>query len=170
MIIAPVADFLDQHELIIVPDPALYKVPFAALEDKSGNYLSEDYRIRIVPSLATLGLIHDSPADYNRQTEAMIVGEPDVRDVSYKGTLGVLLSFARCKRDTEMIGELIGTEPLLSRQATKQAVLQRIPSVSLIHFAAHGDAKRGEIAVAPEYHINGIPTEKDYLLTMNDIS
>ena len=69
-----------------------------------------------------------------------------------------------------MIGELIGTEPLLSRQATKQVVLQRIPSVSLIHFAAHGDAKRGEIALAPEYHINGIPTEKDYLLTMNDIS
>ena len=100
MIIAPMADFLDQHELIIVPDPALYKVQFAALEDESGNYLSEDYRIRIVPSLVTLGLIHDSPADYCRQTEAMIVGEPDVRDVSYKGTLGVLLSFSRCKRDS----------------------------------------------------------------------
>ena len=58
MIIAPVADFLDQPELIIVPDRALYKVPFAALENESGNYLSEDYRIRIVPSLTTLALIH----------------------------------------------------------------------------------------------------------------
>ena len=170
MIIAPVADFLDQPELIIVPDPALYKVPFAALENESGNYLSEEYRIRIVPSLTTLGLIHDSPADYHSQTEALIVGEPDVRDVSYKGRLGVLCRLPSAKEEAEMIGELIGAVPLLGRQATKQAVLQRIPSVSLIHFAAHGDAERGEIALSPQYPINGIPTEKDYLLTMADIS
>ena len=170
MIIAPVADFLDQPELIIVPDPALYKVPFAALENGSGNYLSEVYRIRIVPSLTTLGLIQDSPEDYHSQTGALIVGEPDVRDVSYKGSLGVLCRLPAAKEEAEMIGELIGAVPLLGRQATKQAVLQRIPSVSLIHFAAHGDAERGEIALAPQYPINGIPTEKDYLLTMADIS
>ena len=69
-----------------------------------------------------------------------------------------------------MIGELIGAVPLLGRQATKEAVLQSMSSVSLIHFAAHGDAERGEIALAPQYPINGIPTEKDYLLTMADIS
>ena len=170
MIIAPVADFLDQPELIIVPDRALYKVPFAALENENGNYLSEDYRIRIVPSLTTLGLIHDSPADYHSRTEALIVGEPDVRDVSYKGNLGVLCRLPSAKEEAEMIGKLIGAVPLLGRQATKQAVLQSIPSVSLIHFAAHGDAERGEIALAPQYPINGIPTEKDYLLTMADIS
>ena len=170
MIIAPVADFLDQPELIIVPDRAMYKVPFAALENESGNYLSEDYRIRIVPSLTTLGLIQDSPADYHSRTEALIVGEPDVRDVSYKGNLGVLCRLPSAKEEAEMIGKLIGAVPLLGRQATKQAVLQSIPSVSLIHFAAHGDAERGEIALAPQYPISGIPTEKDYLLTMADIS
>ena len=35
MIIAPVADLLDQRELVIVPDRVLYKVPFAALMDES---------------------------------------------------------------------------------------------------------------------------------------
>ena len=170
MIIDPVADFLDQPELVIVPDPALYKVPFAALKDESGSYLSEDYRIRIVPSLTTLGLIQDSPADYHSQTGALIVGEPDVRDVSYTGSLGVLCRLPAAKEEAEMIGKLTGVKPLLGKQATKQAVLQSIPSVSLIHFAAHGDAERGEIALAPQYPIDGIPTEKDYLLTMNDIS
>ena len=170
MIISPVADLLDQPELIIVPDPALFKVPFAALTDESGSYLSEDYRIRIAPSLTTLGLIQDSPADYHSQTGALIVGEPDVRDVSYKGSLGVLCRLPAAKEEAEMIGKLIGVKPLLGKQATKEAVLQSIPSVSLIHFAAHGDAERGEIALAPRYPINGIPTEKDYLLTMNDIS
>ena len=48
-------------------------------------------------------------------------------------------------------------------------------SVALIHIAAHGDAERGEIALAPspafriEYP-NGIPKEGLYLLTMSDIS
>ena len=150
MIIAPVADFLDQPELLIVPDRVLYKVPFAALMDESGKYLSEAYRIRVVPSLTTLGLIQGSPADYHSQTGALIVGDPDVRDVYYKGCLGELSRLPSAKEEAEMIGKLIGTEPLLTKQATKEAVLQNIHSVSLIHFAAHGDAERGEIALAPE--------------------
>ena len=170
MIIAPVADFLDQPELIIVPDRSLYKVPFAALKDDCGNYLSEDYRIRIVPSLTTLGLIQSSTADYHSRTGALIVGEPDVRDVSYKGCLGVLCRLPSAREEAEMIGKLIGAEPLLWKEATKEAVLQNIHSVSLIHFAAHGDAERGEIALAPQQPLNGIPTEEDYLLTMADIS
>ena len=170
MIISPVADFLDEPELMIVPDRVLYKVPFAALKDESGNCLSEAYRIRIVPSLTTLRVIQDTPVDYHSQTGALIVGDPDVRDVYYKGCLGVLSRLPAAKEEAEMIGKLIGAEPLLGKEATKKAVLQNIHSVSLIHFAAHGDAERGEIALAPESSFNGTPTEKDYLLTMADIS
>ena len=170
MIIAPVAEFLDQPELIIVPDRYLYKVPFAALQNESGNYLSEDYRIRIVPSLMTLGLIQCSPVDYHSRTGALIVGEPDVRDVSYKGSLGALCRLPSARAEAEMIGKLIGAEPLLGKEATKQTVLHRIQSVCLIHFAAHGDAERGEIALAPQQPFNGTPTEEDYLLTMAEIS
>ena len=170
MIIAPVVHFLDEPELMIVPDRALYKVPFAALMDERGNYLSDAYRIRIVPSLTTLGIIQDTPADYHSRTGALIVGEPDVRDVYYKGRLGVLSRLPCAREEAEMIGKLIGAEPLLGKQATKEAVLQNIHSVSLIHFAAHGDAERGEIALAPPSPTNGTPSEKDYLLTMADIS
>ena len=170
MIIAPVADFFDEPELLVVPERVLYKVPFAALMDESGNYLSEAYRIRIVPSLTTLGLIQNSPADYHSQTGALIVGDPDVRDVYYKGRFGELSRLPSAKEEAEMIGKLIGAEPLLGKEATKEAVLKKIHSVSLIHFAAHGDAERGEIALAPESSFNGTPTEEDYLLTMADIS
>ncbi|XP_078354290.1 tetratricopeptide repeat protein 28-like isoform X2 [Oculina patagonica] len=70
-----------------------------------------------------------------------------------------------------MIGEKLGVKPFLGPQASKQAVLQVINSVSLIHFAAHGDAERGEIALAPALSTpNRIPREEDYLLTMSDIS
>ena len=69
-----------------------------------------------------------------------------------------------------MIGRRLGVHPLLGPQATKQAVLERIDSVSLIHFAAHGDAERGEIALSPLRPTNRTPREEEYLLTMSDIS
>ena len=170
MIIAPVANVLEEPEIVIVPDRTLYKVPFAALEGETKTYLSQTYRIRIVPSLSTLGLIQDSPADYHSQTGALIVGDPDVGDVLYKGRLENPCRLPSARKEAEMIAELLGAEPLLEERATKQAVLQRIPSVSLIHFAAHGHAERGEIALAPQHPTNGTPCEKDYLLTMDDIS
>ena len=170
MIIAPVAEFLDEAEIMIVPHRALYKVPFAALKDESEKHLSQNYRIRIVPSLSTLGLIQDSPADYHSPTGALIVGDPDVGDVLYKGHLENPCRLPSARKEAEMIAELLGAEPLLEERATKQAVLERIPSVSLIHFAAHGHAERGEIALSPQRSTNVTPSEKDYLLTMDDIS
>ena len=170
MIIAPVANFLDEPELVIVPHRSLYKVPFAALKSESEAYLSQTYRIRIIPSLSTLGLIRDSPADYHSQIGALIVGDPDVGDVLYKGCNVNPCRLPSARKEAEMIAELLGAEPLLEERATKQAVLQRIPYVSLIHLAAHGHAERGEIALAPERPINGTPCEKNYLLTMDDIS
>ena len=170
MIIAPMADFLDQPELVIVPDRALYKIPFAALKDEKGKYLAETFRIRIVPSLTTLKLIQDSPAHYHSQTGALIVGDPEVGDVVYKGKIGTFSSLPCARKEAEMIGRLLEAQPLLGKQATKQAVLQSIHSVSLIHFAAHGNAESGEIALAPPQPINTTPKEEDYLLTMADIS
>ena len=170
MIIAPVAKLLDGPEVVIVPHRSLYKVPFAALKSESEAYLSQTYRIRIVPSLSTLGLIQESPADYHSQTGALIVGDPDVGDVLYKGCNVNPCRLPSARKEAEMIAELLGAEPLLEERATKRAVLQRIPSVSLIHLAAHGHAERGEIALAPERPTNATPCEKDYLLTMDDIS
>ena len=170
MIIAPVADYLDEPEIIILPDRDLYKVPFAALEDESGKCLSESFRIRIVPSLTTLKLIQDSPADYHSQTGVLIVGDPHVGEVLYKGILQQISRLSFANMEAKMIGKLFGTQPLLGKQATKQAVLQNIHSVSLIHFACHGNAERGEIVLAPPPVTDGTPQEEDYLLTMEDIS
>ena len=173
LLIAPVADLLTEPEIIIVPDRFLYRVPFAALRDQpGGKYLSETFRIRFVPSLSTLKLIQDSPEDYHSQTGALVVGDPKVGEVLYKGSpinFGkVPLPFAR--KEAEMVGQLLGVQPLLRERATKEAVLQAINSVSLIHVAAHGNAERGEICLSPNRATANIPQEEDYLLTISDIS
>ena len=173
LLIAPVADLLTEPEIIIVPDRSLYQVPFAALRDQPGvKYLSETFRIRFVPSLSTLKLIQDSPEDYHSQTSALVVGDPKVGKVLYKGSP---LNFDNdplpcARKEAEMVGRLLGVQPLLGERATKQAVLQAINSVSLIHFATHGNAERGEICLSPNRATDNIPQEEDYLLTMSDIS
>ena len=77
------------------------------------------------------------------------------------------LPFAR--REAEMIGRLLSVQPLLGEEATKQAVLQMLHSAGLIHFAARGDAERGEIVLSPVCSTVKLPKEQDYLLTMSNI-
>ncbi len=171
MVIGPVVDLLEEPEIIIVPDRSLNQVPFAALSDEGGKYLSETFRIRIVPSLSVLRLIQDSPADYHSQTGALIVGDPRVGLVFYKGCLENFKPLPCARKEAEMVGRLLGVQPLLAECATKRAVLDVIGSVSLIHIAAHGNAERGEIALAPIVRVASMtPQDDDYLLTMTDIS
>ena len=163
--IAPVADLLDEPEILIVPDRSLYKIPFAALKDENGKYLSETFRIRIVPSLTTLKLIQERPATQCNDRSVLIVGDPDV---SYVRPRLSQLSFAR--KEAKMIAEWLGVQPLLGCQATKQAVLEAMHSASLIHFAAHGDAERGEIVLAPVRPVNRTLNQDDFVLTTADVS
>ena len=149
--------------MIIVPDHSLYRIPFAALKDESGEYLSEKFRIRVIPSLTTLKLIQDSPATYHSQKGVLIVGDPEVG-------LEELPPLPFARKEVEMIAQLLNVRPLVGKQATKQTVLQKIHSVSLIHIAAHGNADKGDIALAPAKNIKGKLKKEDFVLTMSDIS
>ena len=178
LLVNPVSHLLDEPEIIIAPDRNLYRVPFPALLNESGKYLSERFRIRVVPSLTTLKLIQDSPADYHCQTGALVVGDPDVGEVIYMGFVNrKFVPLPGARKEAEMIARRLGVWPLLRQDATKKAVLEKMNSVSLIHIAAHGNAERGEIALAPLDPIppgcttqTRISQEDDYLLKMSDIS
>ena len=170
IIIAPMANLLKEPEIIIVPESCMYQVPFAAISDEGGKYLADTFRIRVVPSLTTLKLIQDSSPDYHSQRGALIVGDPEVGEVLLKGRRRIITSLPCARKEAEMIGRLLGVTPLTGDRATKEAVLDAINSVSLIHFAAHGDAERGEIALSPNCPTTFIPQDENYLLTMADIS
>ena len=169
--IAPVADHLEgSTDIVIVPDRSLYRVPFGALINENGKYLSDTFKIRYVPSLTVLKLIQDSPANYHSQAGALVVGDPDVGTVMFKGVTQHISRLPCAKMEAEMIGELLHVQPLTERQATKETVLKKMKSASLIHIAAHGDAERGDIALAPDRHVTRTPREEHYLLTMADVS
>ena len=168
LIIGPVCDLLHNKEVIIVPDGPLCLVPYAALVDANSKFLSESFRIRVIPSLTSLKLITHCPAGYHCKTGALLIGDPCLQEVTYQGRKLQQLPFA--KKEVEMIGRILNIEPLTGTEATKDAVLQRISSVALVHIAAHGRMETGEIALAPNpARASQRPKEKDYLLTMEDV-
>ena len=170
VIIAPVADQLTEPKIIIIPERSLYRVPFAALpHQEGGKCLAETFRIRIVPSLTTLKVIQDCPADYHSQTDALVVGDPKVGKARYRGEIRTFTSNAGARKEAEVIGKLLSVQPLLGERATKEAVLQAMNSVSLIHIAGIGNSDQGEIALSPRPSSSNIPEEEDYLLRISDI-
>ncbi|KAL9958842.1 hypothetical protein ACROYT_G035911 [Oculina patagonica] len=81
-----------------------------------------------------------------------------------------LTALPYAREEVEMIGRLINIKPLTGKDAKKMEVLEQLGSVALVHFAAHGDARRGEIALAPNSRRSSrMLKEEDCLLTMDDV-
>ncbi len=168
--IAPIVDLIDSPEIIIVPEGPVFQTSFASLKDENGKYLSERVRVRLIPSLTTLKLILDAPRNYHCQTGALIVGDPKVGPVEFKGNIVELPPLPKAREEAKMIARLLGVSCLVGEQASKEEVLHRIQEVSLVHIAAHGDAERGEIALAPNSSAIGIPKKEEFMLTMKDVA
>ena len=112
MRVAPVQEALTKPEIVIIPDGPLFFVPFAALKDKSGHFLSETKRIRIGPSLTTLKILKECPADKHCKTGALIVGGPVAEDVMYRGKMETFCDLPFARKETRRIGCLLGVKTL----------------------------------------------------------
>ena len=164
----PIADLIEGNEITFLPESPFCLVPFAALQDSDSSYLSDSFRICVLPSLTTFQLIHDCPADFHMKTGALLVGDPCFKHLIYQGRRLVQLPEAR--KEVEMIGRILSVSPLTGEMATKHEVLKRISSVALVHIAAHGKMETGEVILAPNTtRENPQPQEKDYVLTMKDV-
>ncbi|XP_066024420.1 tetratricopeptide repeat protein 28-like [Pocillopora verrucosa] len=137
IIVTPIADLIEGNdEITFVPEGPFCLVPYAALLDSNSSYLSDSFKIRVLPSLTTLQLIHDCPADFHMKTGALFVGDPCFKHIIYEG--GLLVQLPGARKEVEMIGRILNVSPLTGEMATKDEVLKRISSVALVHIAAHG--------------------------------
>ena len=152
-IIEPIQDLLLGTELMFVPDGPLCLAPFAAFKGPDSKYLCESFRVRVAPSLISLKMIADCPLDHHHRSGALLVGDP----------LTELPPLPCARKEVELIGRMLGITPLLGTQATKDEVLARLGSVALVHIAAHGNMKTGEIALASTEDV-----KKD-ILKMRDV-
>ena len=169
-IISPISNFIEDGELVVVPDGPLCLAPFAAFLDSESKYLSESMRIRILPSLMCMKLINASPKEYHNKSGALLVGDPCLDDFTTLLGENRYPPLPCAKKEVEMIGAMLGIHPLTGKEATKAEVLKRIGSVALVHIAAHGKIDTGEIALAPNPERKyRRPEEQDFRLTIPDV-
>ena len=169
-IFCPIAKLLRNDEIIVVPDGTLCLAPFAAFLDDSSRYLSESFRIRVIPSLTSLKLIVDAPEDYHSKSGALLVGDPCLKEITYLTGEPKMPQLPYAREEVRMIGEIVDTTPLTGKAASKDEVLRRIGSVALVHIAAHGQPGSGQIFLAPNAtRKNKCPQEDDYILKIADV-
>ena len=158
-VIDPILDMLEPQddELVIVPDGALCFTPWAAVV--------ESLRIRIVPSLTSYQLILSVPEGHHNKKGALLVGNPCLKELKKPSD-----DLPCAQEEVEIIASILKTRPLTGIHATKAEVMKRMSSVGLIHIAAHGNERTGEIALSPNPGWSSrFPQRKDYILKMSDV-
>lgn len=176
-LIAPIADLLPaepEARVTFIPQDELFFVPFAALADSSGKYLIEKHTILTAPSIQVLDLTNKQR---QRQTglakDVLVVGNPVMPKVSLQ--LGKaaeqLPSLPGAEREAIAIASVFNTRALTGSQATKAAVVQRLPQARIVHLATHGlldnlvgmlrQTVQSAIALAPTEAENGLLTARE---------
>ena len=168
VVLGTISHLLQSDEVIVVPDSPLFLVPYAALLDQHSRYLSETLTIRLVPTLTSLKLMTECPDEYHSTSGALLVGDPWVEGILFRGRR--IRQLPAAKEEVEMIGAILNIKALTGKEATKPEVLSRLNSVALVHIAAHGRAETGEIFLSPNPTVAKKKLkEEDFLLTMADV-
>lgn len=174
LLIQPIADILPKDpnaRVAFIPQDSLFLVPFAALQDASGKYLIEQHSILTAPSIQVLDLTRQqrqrlgSKQEEVGNMEFLIVGNPSMPSVSPKPgePLQQLPNLPGAEKEAKQIAQLLNTQALTGKEATKAAVLERMPKARIIHLATSMlvDKEQGlmsAIALAPSGNDNGLLT------------
>ncbi|CAB4024371.1 tetratricopeptide repeat 28-like, partial [Paramuricea clavata] len=160
ILIKPIEEYLTGSTLLIVPEGPLFTLPFAALLDPNEHHLCEKYSLEFAPSLHVLdSCLSTLPPKLG---PALFVGNPDLSSIHID-----LISLPYAEEEVAHCSKHFSAQPLVRHMATKQNVLNRMGSASIIHIAAHGDMNRAEIYLTPNQGEPLIPSS--YLLTAEDI-
>ncbi|WP_096665964.1 CHAT domain-containing protein [Dolichospermum compactum] len=174
LLITPIADLLpkkDTERVVFIPQSQLFLVPFPALQDEKGKYLIEKHTILTAPSIQVLDLTHKRKNALKKSgvgREILVVGNPTMPKNPITNEQESPLPGA--EREAVKIAELLKTQAMTGNKATKTAIVQKMPTARIIHFATHGfidDFKGfgvpGAIAFAPSGEDNGFLTSGEIL-------
>ncbi len=117
-----------------MPQGALFLVPFPALQAANGKYLIEQHTLSTASSIQALDLTRQQQRVQNREAgtgKALIVGNPTM-------PLPDLMPLPNAEAEAIAIAKSLGTAAITGKQATKAAIVQKMPQASIIHLATHG--------------------------------
>ena len=146
LLIEPISDLLPAREgarLIIVPERALFLIPFAALQNTSGEPLIARHALSVVPSLQTLALtaLRKQPlASAPSSAVSVVLGNPLMPTYSPKpgGRPMEIPPLPGAEAEAKAIATILNTTALTGAAATKRAVMAQIAGARYVHLATHG--------------------------------
>lgn len=119
----------------IIPHGPLFRVSFAALADRRGRYLVEDYRLHYAPSIGTLTALPARPAG---DGAVVVVADPDPGAPAGGTALPRLPAAAAEARAIARTLAPREVRVLAGRDATEARVRDAMGRASVLHFATHG--------------------------------
>ena len=144
LLIQPIADLLpkdEQQKVIFIPHQELFLVPFVALLDDKNKYLIEKHTILTAPSVQALSLNQqDKPKTpiLHRGENVLIVGNPIMPKTRVEKELKLLKQLEGAEEEAKIIAKMLNTKAIIGSQATESAIVKKMPSAKIIHFATHG--------------------------------
>ncbi len=173
LLIDPIASLLPKDpnaHVIFIPQGSLFQVPFPALQDANGTYLIQKHTILTSPSIQVLALTRQQKLAQKqpRTGNALVLGNPTMPSVSSSpGEPKQQLSpLPGAEAEARAIAPLLNTQAITGAQATKAAIVLKMPQASIIHLATHGllNDVRGlgsAIALAPSGNDDGLLTAEE---------
>jgi len=118
--------------LVIVPDGALWDVPFQALVTPRGGFLIEERVVSYSPSVTTLARLEE-----RRRARA----SGDARLVAIGNPAGVPRTLPEAAREVRSIAAMYGRDSRLfvGADATEERLRQTAPGADVLHVATHGE-------------------------------
>lgn len=139
LLISPIAPFLqDTGEVCIIPDKALFHLPFAALVSRAtGNYLVQDFSLQFAPSASVLvECSRTAQQRHELQSPEILlsVGNPSFDRDSYPQLADLPAAEVEAQKVAEIYG---GAPPLIGMRARKSVFAELLSRANVIHFAGH---------------------------------
>jgi len=135
------------RKLRIVPDGALWNVPFQALHQSERGYLLEQYAISYAPSLSVLremGRRANTLAAGRRESTLLAMGNPalsgdTVVKVRFTRRDEALTPLPEAEKEVNTLGRLYGrgSKVLIGQQALEGTIKSEAGRYKVLHFATH---------------------------------
>lgn len=142
------AQLKNKNQLIIVPDDALWQLPFQTLQTSNGRYLLEEAAIEYAPSLTVLRdmvkLNKKTIPTNSRPVSLLAIGNPAIgkqtidriRTVDKDARLEPL---PEAEREVRILGQLYGnSEVFVGQDAREDRVKAEAGKFEILHLATHG--------------------------------
>ena len=158
LLIAPIRTLIpNEGTLVVVNDPLLEALPFAALRDpRGGRYVVEDMAVIVAPSAAVFAALRDQPR-LPVSTSILAVGNPSID----RARLGSLADLPDAEMEARQIGALYPDAIVLTGpEANKDSISELLTTSTVVDIAAHavtfaGDPTRSFLALAPSSRSSG---------------